>query len=234
MKILEIKKLSKDYYTNKNEIKALKDISFSINEGEFIGIVGPSGSGKSTLLSILSNLEEYTSGEIIKKDNLKIGYMMQDDLLFPWLTIYQNCLLGLKINKILTKENKEYAKHLLNTYGLEEFVNNYPQDLSGGMRKRVALIRTLVTRPDLILLDEPFSALDYQTRLNVSKDVLNILKNESQNLVIVTHDVVEALNMCNKIIVFSKRPAVVKKIYYINEEDKMKYYDMIWNDLNEE
>jgi NitT/TauT family transport system ATP-binding protein len=245
--ILNINDLSKTYHTKKCEIEALKNINFKIYEGDFIGIVGPSGCGKSTLLSILGNLEDITKGNIEKKEDLKIGYMLQDDCLFPWLTIYENCLLGLKINKKLTKENIENVKNLLETYGLKDFINNYPKDLSGGMRQRVALIRTLALKPDLLLLDEPFSALDYQTRLSVSFDVLNIIKKEKKTLIIVTHDISEAISMCSKIIVLSKRPSTIKKIYNIDyqmdtnnpiksrsSKEFMNYYEKIWEDLNEE
>lgn len=245
--ILEIKNLYKTYYTKDSEIEALRNINLKINEGDFIGVVGPSGCGKSTLLSIIGNLEDKTKGKIIKKDNLKIGYMLQDDCLFPWLTIYENCLVGLKVNKSCTKENIDNVKKLLNTYGLKEFINNYPKDLSGGMRQRVALIRTLALKPDLLLLDEPFSALDYQTRLSVSSDVLNILKKENKNLVIVTHDIAEAISMCNKVIVLSKRPSTIKKVYTIDydfdrrnpvasrsSKEFMEYYEKIWEDLEDE
>lgn len=245
--ILEIKNIYKTYYTKTGEINALDDISLSVNEKDFIALVGPSGCGKSTLLSIIGGLEKQTKGKIIKKENLKIGYMLQDDCLFPYLTIFENCVLGLKITKTYTKSNIENVKKLIETYGLKDFINNYPKDLSGGMRQRVALIRTLALKPDLILLDEPFSALDYQMRINVSSDVLNIIKNENKTLIIVTHDISEAISMCNKVIVLSKRPSKIKKIYNINYEfDKkspiksrsskefMEYYQKIWEDLNDE
>ena len=247
MEILEINDLCKTYYTKKCEIEALKNINMKVNEKDFIAIVGPSGCGKSTLLSIIGNLEKLTNGKIIKKNNLKIGYMLQDDCLFPYLTIYENCTLGLKINKIYTKENIDNVNKLLKTYGLNDFKNNYPNDLSGGMRQRVALIRTLALNPDLLLLDEPFSKLDYQMRIHVSNDVLNIIKNEKKTLIIVTHDISEAISMCNKVIVLSKRPSKIKNIYNIeydfdrNDPIKsrsstkfMEYYQKIWDDLNEE
>lgn len=245
--ILEIKKLYKTYHTKKCEIEALKNINFEVYEGDFIGIVGPSGCGKSTLLSIIGNLESITKGTVKKDKNLKIGYMLQDDCLFPWLTIYENCLLGLKINKICNKENIDNVKKLLSTYGLKDFMNNYPNDLSGGMRQRVALIRTLAIKPDILLLDEPFSALDYYTRLSVSNDVLDIIRKEKKTLIIVTHDISEAISMCKKIIVLSKRPSTIKNIYNINyKEDRenpiknrssrefMNYYEKIWEDLTNE
>ena len=245
--ILQINNLYKTYYTKNGEIDALNDINLSINEKDFVAIVGPSGCGKSTLLSIIGNLENITSGKVIKKDNLKIGYMLQDDCLFPYLTIYENCILGLKINKKCNKENIENVKKMLETYGLKDFMNNYPKDLSGGMRQRVALIRTLALKPDLLLLDEPFSALDYQMRINVSNDVLNIIKNENKTLIIVTHDIEEAISLCNKIVVLTKRPSTIKKIYDIKNEFKthdrikirsskefLEYYKLIWDDLNDE
>lgn len=245
--ILEIKDLCKTYYTKKCEIDALNNINLKVYEKDFIALLGPSGCGKSTLLSIIGGLENKTSGEIIKKNNLKIGYMLQDDCLFPYLTIYENCILGLKINKIYTEENINNVKDLLEKYGLKGFMNNYPKDLSGGMRQRVALIRTLALKPDLLLLDEPFSKLDYQMRINVSNDVLNIIKNEDKTLIIVTHDISEAISMANKVIVFSKRPSKIKNIYNINynfdknnpiknrtSKEFMEYYEKIWEDLNYE
>ena len=243
-KILKISNLYKNYNTKKMEIEALKNVNIEINEGDFLGIVGPSGCGKSTLLSIIGGLESITKGSIEKKDNLKIGYMLQDDCLFPWLTIYENCLIGLKINKTCTKENMENVKNLLTTYGLKDFLNNYPKDLSGGMRQRVALIRTLALKPDLLLLDEPFSALDYQTRISVSNDVCNIIKNEKKTLIIVTHDISEAISMSDRVIVLSHRPATVRKIYTVDFEMEnrtpincrqspkfSRYFDCLWKEL---
>ena len=245
--ILKINNLYKTYYTKLGEIQALNDISLKVNEKDFIALVGPSGCGKSTLLSIIGGLEEKTKGNIEKKRNLKIGYMLQEDCLFPYLTIYENCVLGLKITKTYTKENIDNVKNLLETYGLKDFMNNYPKDLSGGMRQRVALIRTLALKPDLLLLDEPFSALDYQMRINVSNDVLNIIRKENKTLIIVTHDIAEAISMCNKVIVLSKRPSKIKNIYNIDynfdrnnpiksrsSKEFMEYYEKIWEDLNEE
>ena len=244
-KILEIKNLKKNYNTLDGEVEAIKDISFDINEGEILGIVGSSGCGKSTLLSILTNLEKKTNGEIIFNCNKdKIGYMLQSDALFPWLTILDNALLGLKIKKELTKENIEYTKKLLITYGLKEFINKYPDSLSGGMKQRVALIRTLATKPEILLLDEPFSALDFQTRLSVSEDVYKIIKNEKITTIIISHDIGEVVSLCNRIIVFAKRPATIKNIYQIELEEIYSpiqkrqtqkfynYYDIIWKDLD--
>ena len=192
--ILEITHLVKNYQDTKDEIKAIDDFSYNVSEGKFISIVGPSGCGKSTLLSILANLEDKSSGSIkFNKDNIILGYMLQKDSLFPWLTILDNCLLGLEIKNIKTEDNISYVNHLLDSYGLAEFKNKYPSSLSGGMRQRVSLIRTLAVAPDILLLDEPFSALDYQTRLLVSDDVYRIIKNEGKSAIMVTHDISEAI-----------------------------------------
>ena len=233
-KLLSIKELSKNYLTKKQVICAVKDVSFDVNDEDFISIIGPSGCGKSTILSIIGNLEEKSKGKIIfKNNNIKIGYMFQEDALFPWLTVFENCILGLKIKKEDTKENITYVKSLLEKYGLSSFINSYPNELSGGMRQRVALIRTLSLRPDILLLDEAFSKLDYQTRIKVSNDVKRIIKDEGKTAIMVTHDIGEAIKMANKVIVLSKRPSVVKNIYEIkNIKDYDKYYDMLWKDLD--
>ena len=168
--LLEIENLSKNYHNKQNEIKAIENLNINIYQDEILAIVGPSGCGKSTLLSILSGIEKESSGKIIKHQNLKTGYMLQTDSLFPWLTIKENALLPLVINKELTKSNINKVTNLFKKYGLEEFINSYPKNLSGGMRQRVALIRTLSNNPNLLLLDEPYSALDYQTRLALSNE----------------------------------------------------------------
>ena len=188
-KILEVKNICKTYQAKNGEIEALKNISFDIKEGEYISIIGPSGCGKSTLLSIISGLENKTSGEIYIDG--KIGYMLQKDNLLEWRTIYKNVLLGLEIQKENTSENREYVEKLLKKYGLYEFKEKYPAQLSGGMRQRVALIRTLAIRPKILLLDEAFSALDYQTRLMVTEDIFKILKAENITALMVTHDLSE-------------------------------------------
>ena len=243
-KILEVKNICKTYQAQNGEIEALKNINFSVNEGEYISIIGPSGCGKSTLLSIIAGLETKTEGEINIKG--KIGYMLQKDNLLEWRTIYKNVLLGLEIQKSLTKENKEYVENLLKKYGLYEFKDKYPKQLSGGMRQRVALIRTLAIRPKVLLLDEAFSALDYQTRLMVTEDIYNILKNENITTLMVTHDISEAISMSDRVIVLSHRPATVKKIYDIDFEmdnrtplscrEKPKfsqYFNLMWKELDE-
>ena len=243
--ILTIKKLSKIYHTNKSEIPAIKDLNLNTKEGEFVAIVGPSGCGKTTLLSILCSLEEKSQGEIIyTQGKQKMGYMLQNDTLFPWLNILDNTLLGLKIEKNITKENIQKVTKLLETYGLKDFIKKYPNNLSGGMRQRVALIRTLATNPDILLLDEPFSALDYQTRLAVSDDVWKIIKKEKKTTIMITHDIAEAISMADRIIVLTNRPAKVKSIYTIEMKNKQNpinnrkqkefqyYYDKIWKDID--
>ena len=243
-KILEIKNICKNYQAKNGEIEALKNISFDVKKGEFISIIGPSGCGKSTLLSIISGLESKTSGEIYI--NGKIGYMLQKDNLLEWRTIYSNVLLGLEIQKNITAENKKYVEELLKKYGLYEFKDKYPTQLSGGMRQRVALIRTLAIRPNILLLDEAFSALDYQTRLMVTEDVYKILKNENITALMVTHDISEAISMSDRVVVLSKRPATLKNIHAIDfemdnrtplncrESPKFsKYFNLMWKELDE-
>lgn len=242
--ILKIKNLSKTYHTKEGETLAVKDFTLDINEGDFIAIVGPSGCGKSTVLNILADLDNKSSGEIILDKNIKMGYMLQQDSLFNWRSVLNNCLLGLEINNNLNEENKKYTLNLLKNYGLEDFINSYPSSLSGGMRQRVALIRTLANKPDILLLDEPFSALDYQTRLAVSDDVYNIIKNENKTVIMVTHDIAEAISMADKVIILSKRPSSIKKIIDINLTEKNNpinnrkakeftyYYDLIWKEID--
>ena len=241
--LLEIKDLTKIYHTKNGEIKAIDNISFNLYEKEFLCIVGSSGCGKSTLLNILANLDEKSDGQIKKNKNLKIGYMLQEDALFPWLTILENATLGLEIKKIKTKENIEYVKELLTKYGLKDFLYKYPSQLSGGMRQRVALIRTLAIKPDILLLDEPFSALDYVSRLMVSEDVKKIIKAEEKTVIMITHDLAEAISLADRIIVLSKRPSRIKTIYDIKidgltalerrKSNKFSYYyDLLWKELD--
>lgn len=247
--LLKVKNLSKKYNTINGEIEAIKDISFEVKNGEFIAIIGTSGCGKSTLLSILAGLEEKSNGEITycnDKNDIKIGYMLQEDALFEHYSILDNVLLGLKIQKKLNQENKEYILKLLEKYQLTNFKNKKPHELSGGMKQRVALIRTLAIKPDILFLDEPFSALDFDTRLKVSDDVFKIIKENRKTTLMVTHDIGEAISMADKIIVLSKSPAYIKKIYNIELENKdlptvnrkdtkfNYYYDLIWKDLSED
>ena len=242
MSFIEFKNICKKYAGN--DKNSVTDFNLDIEEKEFISIVGPSGCGKSTILSILSNLEEKSTGEIKKDKDLTIGYMLQTDSLFFCRTILDNCLIGLEVTNKLTEENKNYVLQLLKTYGLYEFKDKYPSSLSGGMRQRVALIRTLAIKPDILLLDEPMSALDYQSRLAISNDIYNIIKKEGKTAIMVTHDIAEAVSMSDRVIVLTKRPAVVKNIYKIALSNKStpmnnrrckefnKYYDMIWRDLD--
>ena len=249
--VLRLENISKKYQAKNGETEALKNISFSVNKGEFVSIIGPSGCGKSTLLSIISGLEKKSSGEIFLNNirtngiSSKIGYMLQKDSLLEWRTIYKNVILGLEITKRKNKENEEYVKQLLKKYNLYEFKDKYPAQLSGGMRQRVALIRTLAVRPEILLLDEAFSALDYQTRMMVTKDIYKILKNENITALMVTHDISEAISMSDKVIVLTKRPAKVKKIYNIEFEMENRnpvncrkspkfsnYFDSLWKELD--
>ena len=244
-KLLEVVNLSKIYHDRDGETKALEDVNFSVYENEFISIIGPSGCGKSTILSILSKVDSKSNGEIkYKNNNFKVGYMLQKDCLFDWLTVLDNCLIGLKIRKELTKERKNKVIELLNTYGLKDFKDKYPNSLSGGMRQRVALIRTLAIDPDILFLDEPFSALDYQTRLSLSDELYQIIKNEHKTVIMVTHDIAEAISMSDRIIVLTKRPGTIKNIYNIELKKKnlptknrtdeyfLKYYDLLWKELD--
>lgn len=243
-KILEVDHLSKIYHTKREEILALEDINFSIYEGEFISIIGPSGCGKSTILSILSDLLTPSSGGISLYHNYKIAYMPQKDSLLSFRTVLDNCLLGLKLTNQLTDENKNYVLKLLKDYGLEEFIHQYPKNLSGGMRQRCALIRTLALKPDILLLDEAMSSLDYQSRLAIGDDLYQIIKKEGKTAIMVTHDIGEAISMSDRVIVLTKRPASVKKIYKIefqnrstpiqnrNDPNFLIYFDEIWRDLD--
>ena len=243
--LLEIQNLRKIYHDKDRELLALKDISFKVKKDEFISIVGPSGCGKSTILSILSNMIDKSSGTItFNKDNPKIGYMLQEDSLFPWKTVLDNACLGLEIKKELNKETKQNVIKLLNKYGLKDFINSYPNSLSGGLKQRVALIRTLALNPDILLLDEPFSALDYQTRLTLSDDLKKIITNEKKTAIMVTHDIAEAISMSDKVIIITNRPGTIKKIIDINLDKKETptenrkdnkftyYYEMIWKELD--
>lgn len=220
--LVEVHNVDMKYQSLNGEITALENISFSVHEGEFVSIVGPSGCGKSTLLSIISGLLTSTAGTVllcgekVTGTSPKIGYMLQKDHLFDWRTIYQNVILGLEIRKAVTPETKERAVNLLKTYGLYEFRNKYPNQLSGGMRQRVALIRTLVTNPQILLLDEAFSALDYQTRLVVNEDIYTIIKKENKTALLVTHDISESISMADRVVLLSKRPGTLKDIYKIN------------------
>lgn len=246
-KILTCSHISKKYNTINGEIEAIQDISLDVKDGDFIALVGASGCGKSTLLSILAGLTKQSVGDVkyyIEKP--VVGYMLQEDALFEHYTILDNILLGLKVQKKLDNESREYAIHLLKKYKLDKFINKKPSELSGGMKQRVALIRTLAIRPDILFLDEAFCALDFSTRLSVSDDVYKIIKENKKTTIMVTHDIGEAVSMASKVVVLSKSPSVVKSVYTIlldhpglpteNRKDAKfnYYYDLIWKDLDKD
>ncbi len=247
MNILSFDEVSLTYQTLEGETKALDKVSFSIKNGEFVSIVGPSGCGKTTILSLISGLLLPTSGKVIVNGSPvtgrvnDTGYMLQRDQLFDWRTVRQNVALGLEIRKIKTTENLLYADALLEKYGLKEFASHYPRQMSGGMRQRVALIRTLAFRPSVLLLDEPFSALDFQTRLSVCEDVHKIIRSEKKTALLVTHDISEAVSLSDRVLVLSSRPAFVKKVFTIDIEGSplkrrenpnfSKYFDEIWKEV---
>ena len=220
--ILQMQNVHLTYHTPKNETLAVQDLSFECYDGELLGIVGPSGCGKTTILSLLSGILTPTRGEVLidgQKANARsglTGYMLQKDELMPWRTILSNVTLGLEIKKQKTPQKVEFAKELLKKYNLYDFKDFYPNQLSGGMKQRVALIRTLVLEPQMMLLDEPFSALDFQTRLNVVEDVYTILKSERKSAVFVTHDINEAISLCDRVIVLTQRPSRIKAIIDIS------------------
>lgn len=212
--LISLHHIKKSFYNDNGETEVIKDLSFSIYPNEVVTLLGPSGCGKSTVLNIISSLENQTSGSVNVYS--KVGYMFQKDNLFPWKTVYKNVLIGLEVCKKKTKENENYALKLLEKYGLSDFLYHYPEELSGGMRQRVALIRTLVLKPDLLLLDEPFSALDSQTRLLVQEDVKSILNEEKKSALIVSHDISEAIALSEKILVLNKRPLTLQKEYLLD------------------
>lgn len=220
--LVGIRNLKKIYHTPKSETVAVEGFCLDIYEKDFISLVGPSGCGKSTVLSILAGLTEPSAGSIsYKNENITIGYMLQHDCLFEWYTILENVLLGLRIRGKLTGENELYARELLSSYGLGDFVNSYPRELSGGMRQRAALIRTLATKPEVMLLDEPFSALDAQMRVSVSEDIGRIIRSHGVTTVLITHDLSEAICLSGKIAVLTPRPAKVKSLHSITLDPDM-------------
>lgn len=247
--LLEIKNICLTYQTLKNETEAIKDVSFNVNQGEFVSIVGPSGCGKTTILSMIAGLLKTTSGEIlienekVSKVTTNVGYMLQRDNLFEWLNVYQNVCVGMKINKKQDCLSKTQLNNLISKYGLAGFEKARPTELSGGMRQRVSLIRTLALNPKILLLDEPFSALDYQTRLAVQNDIHSIIKSENKTAILVTHDISEAISMSDKIIILTKRPGRVKKIITLEFDKKLTplerrenplfndYFKTLWEEL---
>ena len=242
--ILDMNHVYKDFYSLDEERQILKDINFSVEEGEILVLLGPSGCGKSTILNIISGLLEPTQGSV-DTHGKKIGYMFQKDHLFEWRTIMKNITLGLEIQHKLTNEAQEEIKRLLEIYDLWDFRNNFPRELSGGMKQRVALIRTLALNPDILLLDESFSGLDYQTRLIVTDDIYKIIKNENKTAILVTHDISEAISLADKVAVLSHRPTTIQSVHKITltlEGDKTPltarlapefkdYFDLFWKEL---
>lgn len=249
--LLILNHVSHTYHSLDGETVALSDISFTLDKGDFIAIVGPSGCGKSTLLSLISGLIPCQDGIIelngrsIKESATDIGYMLQHDQLFEWRTIYHNVLLGLEIQHMLSARTRKKTHELLDTYGLKQFENSRPSELSGGMRQRAALVRTLILEPDILLLDEPFSALDYQTRLRVGDDIGQILKKEKKTAILVTHDLSEAISLADRIIILTPRPATIQQtvplIFNLEEDTPLNrrntpefknYFSLIWKELN--
>jgi len=206
--MLEFKNVSYTYHTKQGETTAVKDLNFGLKNGQFVSVIGPSGCGKTTILSLAAGILAPSSGEILRGDG-EFGYMLQRDALFEWRTVEQNIFLPLEVKKRNTREMREKAIHLAEKYGLKDFLKKTPSQLSGGMRQRVALIRTLAAEPEILLLDEPFSALDYQTRLEVCDDVQGIIKGEKKTALLVTHDISEAIALSDKVVVLSARPATV-------------------------
>ncbi len=248
MSFLSFRDVSYAYHNLKGETQAVRNLSFDVEEGEFVAIVGPSGCGKSTILSLISGIFEPEEGEIMygQKKRPMIGYMLQKDHLFPWRSIWSNCMLGLEIQQDKTPEKIAYAEYLLREYNLWEVRDKKPNELSGGMRQRAALIRTLVLNPDLFLLDEPFSALDFQTRIEVSGDIASIIRESKKTVILITHDLQEAISLSDRVLVLSKRPAHVirdvpihltaggKNVLSARKAPEFNvYFNMLWEDLKE-
>ncbi len=249
--LLNIEHINYTYHSLDGETPALFDVSFQVRDGEFLSIVGPSGCGKSTLLSMIAGLISpssgfiYINGKDIKSSGKNIGYMLQKDHLLDWRNTLKNVTLGLEIQHKLTDNSYVQINELLNTYGLITFKNSYPSELSGGMRQRAALIRTLLLEPDILLLDEPFSALDYQTRLEVADDIWGIIRKEKKTAILITHDISEAISMADRVIVLTPRPGTVKAVVDINfslenrtpfatrsAPEFKDYFNLIWKELD--
>ena len=250
--LVKINNLTLIYQSLNSETKALEDINLNIKKHEFISIVGPSGCGKTTILSLISGLLKASSGTVLvnnktpsPKDDI-CGYMFQRDNLLPWRSVEKNIYLGLEIKHLNTAERKQFALELASKYGLKEFLKKHPSELSGGMRQRVSLIRTLALKPELLLLDEPFSALDYQTRLELCDHIFEIIKKEKKTAVLVTHDIYEAISMSDRIVVLSARPGHIKSIHTTEfkpnstpferrkTEKAKKLFDIIWQEIQNE
>ncbi len=240
--VLRFDDVSMHYHSKQGETVALKEVNFSVSEGEFVAIIGPSGCGKTTLLSLTAGLLTPTKGKIVTAGG-SFGYMLQKDELFPWRTIEKNIFLPLEIKKSNTLQNRNRALELAEKYGLKQFLKSYPSALSGGMRQRAALIRTLAVDPDILLLDEPFSALDYQTRLSVCDDVYKIIRSEQKTALLITHDISEAISVADKIFVLSRRPARVVAEHRLDfteseplkrreNKDFSRWFEVLWKELN--
>ena len=240
---IKLTNINKTFYTLNEETKVLKDINIEVNKGQIVALVGPSGCGKSTLLNLISGLIKPDSGQIII--NGKIGYMFQKDNLLEWRNVYKNITIGPEIKHL--KEDEKEIDDILKKYGLYNFKHYYPKELSGGMKQRVALIRTLILKPDILLLDEPFSSLDYQSKIIVQEDIYKIIKQEKKTTILVTHDITEAIAMADVVYILSSRPSTIKKKFEIdlnlNDEEKtplkaresskfQEYFSMIWNELD--
>jgi NitT/TauT family transport system ATP-binding protein len=248
---IELKDVCLSYFTLKQETEAIRDIQMSIEPGEFISIVGPSGCGKSTMLSLISGMHKATKGRVlidgqeVSGTSPKVGYMLQHDHLFEWRDILSNLLVGAEIRRMDLKKAEKKAVELMERYGLGGFAHHSPAQLSGGMRQRVALIRTLVTEPDILLLDEPFSALDYQTRLTLADEIHKIIKDQGKTAILVTHDISEAISMADRVMVMSKRPSTISTVYNIQLDEGSdlspwkkreagrykEYFNNIWREL---
>ncbi len=240
--VLRFENVSMHYHSKQGETLAVENMNFSVYEGEFVAIIGPSGCGKTTVLSLAAGLLPPSKGEI-KTNGCSFGYMLQKDELFPWRTIEKNIFLPLEIKRTNTREARNRALALAEKYGLKQFLKSYPSSLSGGMRQRAALIRTLAVNPDVLLLDEPFSALDYQTRLSVCDDVYKIIRSERKTALLITHDISEAISLADRIFVLSRRPASVIASHELDfseneplkrRENKefSKWFEILWRELN--
>jgi NitT/TauT family transport system ATP-binding protein len=224
MSFLRVKDVHHTYFTKASATTALSDITLQVEEGEFVSFLGPSGCGKTTLLSIIAGLIKPTQGTVLLENKpitgLKnqIGYMLQQDYLFPWKTIEENILIGLKLSKQLNEQTKKAAINLLNQMGLSGIETQLPKQLSGGMRQRAALVRTLATEPKLLMLDEPFSALDYQTKLKLEDLVSNTLDSFGKTAILVTHDIGEAIAMSDRVVLFSPSPGKIHKVFEMPDE----------------
>ncbi len=242
--LLSVENVSVYYHTPQGETEAVRDLSFQVQRGEFVAVVGPSGCGKTTMLSLIMGLNPPSKGRVcFPQGPCPMGYMLQRDNLLEWRTLEKNAVLGLEVQHRLTEGTRARTVALLKKYGLGDFLSHYPSQLSGGMRQKAALIRTLALDPELLLLDEPFSALDYQTRLTLADEVFAIIKEEGKTALLVTHDIGEAVSMADRVLVFSDRPATLKREIVLDFPQEMsplvrreqpafqEYFAAIWKEL---